>query len=1151
MSLRRFVIVLFFSAAAFAQTASLTGRVTDQTGAVVPGAAVSVTSDSSGVKTSVKTNNEGLYSVSALLPGTYTVVVSKDGFQILRQTGLELAVQQVAKLDLTLQMGALTQTIQVQAQSILLESETSTVGQVIQNKQISDLPLLGRNTYALAMLVPGVRPSGGVNNLVIDQISTVSYSINGQRATANEFLLDGAPNSAPSQNQPVINANPDMVQEFKVETNSFSAEYGRAAGGVFNVITRSGSNDYHFSLYEFLRNDKLNANDFFANHAGQERPPFKLNQFGGTIGGPVRIPKLYDGRNRTFFFIGAELVRFVEGITFTGTVPRADQLAGDFTNTLNAAGKLITIYDPLTTRGNPSGSGSTRTAFPGNRIPADRFDLVARNAAHYFPAPNAAGNPFTGVNNYVRVDGNRVNKDSVSYRIDHYFNDRNRFFARYSTDDTPFVRAAPYGRDNPASPGAGPQDFGRSNTVVEDTHTFSPTLIGTLRYSYTRLTNFRTPVSNGFDLATLGLPANLGPQIEPRAFPNFGITGFSVSGSIPNIVVGGALGATDLIRLANETHAAQSSLTKSLTRHTLKAGFEYRVIRFNNTQTGANSPLFTFTPAFTQGANPSSSSATAGYAFASFLLGYPASASVTPAPALANQTKYFGGYIQDTFKATSRLTLNLGLRWEMETPRTDRFNQLTNFDYNSTPPLNAPGLNLKGVLTFVGVDGLPRTNTKFDGNNFAPRLGFAYQATPKTVLRGGAGIFYASVTGIGSGIAAFGLSGFTAQSTMVTSLDGFTPYHTLSNPYPEGLNKATGSSLGPATQLGQNISFTDRGNVTPYSGQWNFNIQREWPGKILFEVGYLGSRGLKFPQGNRQLNQLPDAALALGNGLRTQVANPFFGQVDTGPLAQPTVARAQLLRPYPHFLNVTSQNATFSNSTYHALTAKVEKRFARGLNAMGSYTYSKNMDLGIGPFAGETVGGGGYQNWNDLRSEWSVSTLDQTQRLLSNVVYELPFWKSGKHVTGKLLGGWQISGIVSLLGGGPLGISSSTNNTYSQGGGQRPNWTGVSAKLDHPTPERWLDTTQFANPPAYTFGNSARTYSGLRSDGTRQLDISLIKNTKIAEKVNLQFRAESFNVTNTPRFEPPNQTFGNAQFGVVSAMGNLPRVMQFALKLSY
>jgi len=575
------------------------------------------------------------------------------------------------------------------------------------------------------------------------------------------------------------------------------------------------------------------------------------------------------------------------------------------------------------------------------------------------------------------------------------------------------------------------------------------------------------------------------------------------------------------------------------------------VIQFNNLQTGANTPGFNFDKGFTQGPDPTVSSAAGGAALASFLLGYPASGSALPSPGVANQTKYYAAFVQDTYRITSKLTLNLGLRWEMETPRTDRFNQLTNFDYGTAPPLTAPGLNLHGVLTFAGVNGLPRTNTRFDGNNYGPRIGFAWQLTPNTVIRGGGGFFYSIMTGIGSGPGAFGVSGFQAQTNMVsTTPDGLMPLNTLSNPYPTGILQPTGSRLGPATLLGQAITFTDRGNVTPYSEQWNFNIQRQLPGSILFEVGYMGSHGLKLPQ-NLSLNQLPDSALALGAALRTQVPNPFYGQITSGAYAGKTIAQAQLLRPYPQFDTVTSANATAASSVYHALTVKAEKHYAKGLTVMASYTYSKVMDYGISSFGGEDVNGGTFQNNQNLRLERSVSALDQTNRFVFNTVYEIPFFRNSHGPAQKILGGWELGLIVNAYSGVPLGMTSAVNNTFSQGGGQRPNWSGVSAALSDPTPQRWFDTSQFTAPPAYTFGNVARTLTGLRGSPARQADLSAIKNTRIRERVNLQFRSEFFNLTNTPRFAPPNTTQGSALFGVVSAMENQPRVIQFALKLLY
>lgn len=1139
--------LVLFASAAFAQTASITGRITDATGAVVPAAEVAAKSTGTNVVVSTRSNTDGYFNIPNLLPGVYEITVNKAGFSPVKETGLELRVDQVARLDLKLQVGAVAQSMEVSSSAVLLDSETSALGQVVGSKQITELPLLGRNPYALAMLVPGVRPSIGVNNLPIDQISTVSFAINGQRAANNEFLLDGAPNSAPAQNQPVINTTPDLVQEFKVETNNFSAEYGKSAGGVFNVVTRSGTNEFHGSLYEFFRNTLLNANDFFSNNAGNARAPFKYNQFGGTIGGPVFIPKVYNGRNKTFFFVSEESVRFIQGLTFVGTEPTPTLLSGNFSNDRNAAGQLITIYDPATTT-NVNGT-LTRMAFPGNIIPASRINPVALAIAKYLPAPNQPGALYTGVNNYVRNDANRISKDTVSYKVDEYFSESNRFFARYSADDTPDIRAGAYGATNIASPSAGPQTFGRRNSVVEDTQTISPTWLATVRYSFTRLSNQRPPYSNGFDLGTLGLPESLNSQLFPHAFPDITITGYSVSSSVSNIITGGLLGATDYIRANNSVSALEGTTTKNLSKHELKAGAEFRVIQLNTLQDGANSPVFSFAPTFTQGPNATAASSTAGAALASFLLGIPGG-SAAPAPSLAMTTKYYALFLQDNYKVTSRLTLNMGIRWEYESPRTDRFNQFTNFNYSAVPPITAPGLNLHGALSFVGVGGVSRYQSSPDLNNFAPRFGFAYRVDDKTVVRGGGGIFFADNWGVGTGSTGFGSAGFFTTTNIVTSLDGATPIVSLSNPFPNGLVQPTGNKLGSATLLGQAVDFYDRNNATPYSASWHFSIQRELRKNMMLEVGYTGSRGLKMPFGV-QLNELPDADLALGSQLRTLVPNPFYPQITSGTLSSPTVAYAQLLLKYPQFGQVTSDNANLANSSYHALEAKFEKRYAHGLTVLGSYTYSKNMDIGIGAFSGDNISAGVIQDYNYLRGEYAPSALDQTHRFVGNAVYELPFLKSQQGVVGRILGGWETGLIVSLYSGSPLGISESTSTTDAQGGNQRPNWTGVSAALSNPTPQEWFNTAQFTLAPQYTFGNVARTLGGLRSDGLKELDFTLNKTFAIHERLKLQFRAECFNLTNTPQFAPPGTALGAAGFGVVSTQNNQPRIVQMALKLLY
>ena len=940
---RRGIILLLASAGlAGAQTGRITGRVSDPSGAPIPNAVVKAVQTSTNLERNTTTSPDGYYTFPSLSPGTYAVTVQSSGFKPTTQNGLQLQVDQDFRLDFAVQLGSITEQVVVTAEAPLLDTESHSIGQAIQGKQIVNLPMLGRNAYSLGGLVPGVRISRGMNDLPVDQISTSSVSINGAPGNGNEFLLDGAPNTAAAQNQPIIYPNADSVQEFRVETNNFNAEYGRSAGGVFNVVTKSGTNQLHGDLYEFLRNDKLNSNDFFANQAGRSVAPFKFNQFGGVLGGPVVLPHIYHGRDKTFFFVSTEIVRFVQGVTYSATVPDPRQLTGDFSQTRNAAGQTVTIYDPATTVQNSAGV-YTRTAFPGNRIPTNRINSVAGNILRYWPAPNTAGAPFTGTNNYIRTDSNNIQKNTFSARVDHNFTSDTRMFVRSSYDDTPWTRALPYGPQNIGAPGFGPQEFIRYNNVAELSHVFTPTLISTFRASFSRLSNQRNPPSNGFDLSQLGFPANLAGQVgAPAAFPAVDITGLSVSSSISNNSRTGALGSTGIINFGMNNYTFQGSVTKNLNQHTLKTGAEFRVIQLNTLQTGDASNGFSFSNAFTQGPNAAQATNTAGVALASFLLGLP-SGSVNPSPALAMETKYYSAFFQDDWKVTKNFTLNLGVRYDVETPRTERYDRLTNFDYSAASPLQVSGLNLRGGLAFVNTGGLPRYQANIDTNNVAPRVGFSWHVDPKTVIRGGAGLFYGTNWGFGAQGSQFGISGFTAATSLVSSLDGVTPVATLSNPYPTGLNAATGSSLGAVTLLGQDITFFDRGNVTPYTGQWNFNVQRELPKSVLLDVSYVGTRGLKL-QMSPERNQSPDSALALGGNLRTLVANPFYRVITNGALSGATVSRAQLLRPYPQFTSMISTVANIGSSNYHALQVKIEKRYSKNLTLLAAYTYSKMID---------------------------------------------------------------------------------------------------------------------------------------------------------------------------------------------------------------
>ncbi len=1143
----RVALALVFGMVLSAQTptAEIAGRITDSTGAAVPRVTVTATNMNTGVQRQTITPLDGYYTVPLLRPGEYRITIEKEGFRTVIREGIQLVVRQVARIDFVLAVGAVTETVTVTAAAPLLESETATIGQLVDSKRIQEIPLRGRNPYGLVGLIPGARVPVSWQDLPVDMNLSQYASIGGARGNQNEFLLDGVPNTNVVSSGPNIFPSPDSLQEFKVETSSHSAEYGRAAGGVFSVVTKSGTNTLHGSAWEFHRDQRLNANDFFANRAGLRKPVFTFNQFGATLGGPVR-------RDKTFFFGSYEGARQRQGIVYLGQVPTAAERAGDFSEVRTAQGQPILIYDPLTSRSDPASPGrSIRDAFSNQIVPRTRQSKVALALQDYLPLPNTRGSNFTNAGNFISANSDAVNKDIFMVKVDHAVSRKQSLGGSVHYDRAPWNRPNAYG--NVATPTWGPQVFERRGVVVDDTYTLNPTTVLDFRYGLSRLTNLRLPLSYGLDITTLGFPASYASATKVPSVPEIAVVGFAGSFS-GNPVLGNQrlLGASDVIIFGLDTHSWNGSVSRVQGKHSLKAGIDFRLIRSNTWQ--VTEKVFSFDRAFVQGPDPTRASTTAGYGYASFLLGTPAGGTTALSPAIAAQYQYYAGYVQDTFRATPRLTLNLGLRYEYSAPRTDRFNQLTNFDVNGAVPLAAPGLNLRGVLQFPATGGLPRGQTNPDRNNFAPRFGLSYQISRKTVVRGGGGVFYAPLQ---SGTGADGLSGFSAQTAVLTSLDGITPLDFLDNPYPRGIVQPTGGSLGSKTLLGQSVAYVQRGEVTPYSLQWNADVQHQLPGAVLFDVAYVGSRGVKLA-GGRTWNQLPDQYLGLGNDLRTLVANPFFGQIAQGPLGAATVARAQLLRPFPQFGDVTAASSGFGNSIYHSLQVKAEKQFAKGLTFLASYTFSKLIDDVGGPFAGEATGAAGIQNWNNLRAERAVSNLDQPHSLVASYIWELP-WGPGKRfiggdqgVIGKIVGGWQVQGVTAFQSGSAIGVSASPNTTFSQGGGQRANWTGNSANLGSAaTIDRWFDTSQFSAPAPYTFGTASRSMGNVRAAGTRNFDFTIAKNTSIREEHRIQFRAEFFNLFNTPWFSPPGGVLGTPTFGIVSSQMNRPRVIQLGLKYSF
>jgi outer membrane receptor protein involved in Fe transport len=1161
-------LTLIFSGLCAAQTAngSISGEVRDPALAAIPNARVTLTNVATNETRRTLSSPQGVYTFPLLPPATYRIEAEVMGFKRFIRDNLKLDVALVLTLDIPMEIGAATDSVTVTGEAPPLEEGTSSLAHIIENERIVNLPTNGRNSYGFATLVPGVRASKGFTQVAYGMYNDQFVSINGSRPNQNAFTLDGGNNTNPAFNGPGYFPSVDEVQEYKVQTNNFSAEFSNSAGGVVNLITKSGTNSLHGSLYEFLRNDKLTGTDFFVNRGGLKKSALRYNQFGGTAGGPLLIPKLYNGRDRTFFFGSYEGLRWVRGITAAGTMPTDLERSGDFSQTRTASGQLITVYDPLTSRPDPNQPGQfIRSAFPGNIVPSNRFDAVSRNLLPFIPRGNVPGVAFTNLNNFISNASSPVHKNGFTARVDHSLTQNQKVFARFSLNNTPVSRPEIYGHDLYISePINGAVDqLNQRQAVVNYTNALSPRLVLELSSSFLRYSIQRKGPGNDFDPVQLGFPVYY-RQLQPALVPCFpGITITNLGVSIPVADVGGGLiGNCQLLHDSYESFHEYANVTNTRGSHNLKFGGNFGTNRLATGRYGVANQSYSYTPGFTQGPNPLAGSATAGVAFASFLLGTPSSGSVTTnGPGQNLLYRYYGIYFQDDWKVTSKLTLNLGVRYDYQSPWTERYNRIADFNFTAPSPLQVPGLQLVGGLFYPGVGDTPRGQFNADRKNLGPRFGYAYTLNKSTVLRGGYGIFFAPITGGGYNGSAVPISGFQSSSAMNPSTDGITPTNYMSNAFPDGFVRAPGNTQGLATLLGQSVTGMDRDRHTPYAQQWNFDIQRTLPLNLLLDVAYAGSRGLRL-FGSLNYNQLYNADLALGDALRQQVPNPFFGLITAGPLSTPTVQRSQLLRPYPQFTGVTAGNASYGASTYHALQAKLERRFAHGFSMLISYTFSKLLDdiaSTTTGFPGETFSGGGYQdNWN-RKKERAPAQFDSPHYLAINSVYELPIGRGKRYAPRNALldgviGGWQLNGIATFQSGVPLQVVVASNTLNNYGGAQRPNWSGVAASLSGPVSQRlnnYFDTSQFTLPAPYTYGNAARLLSGLRAPGLANLDLSIFKNFAIRESVKLQFRAESFNTMNHPQFSLPNTSIGSSSAGVIGTQANLPRDIQFAVKLLF
>jgi outer membrane receptor protein involved in Fe transport len=1076
-------------------TADLVGTITDSSGAVVPGAKVVITNQGTGVSRSAMTGDEGNYIFTSLQPGTYTLTAEAAGFSRVERTGVQLQVNQRAQVDLTLAVGR-GETVVIEGTAPLLETQSSVLGSVIQERQVQDLPLNGRNFVQLATLAPGVSGAGsGMRGTIMsgtrpdDLRPGTELFVNGNRENSNNYLYDGIDNNTRLTLVIVMRPNVEAIKEFKVQTNLFSAEQGRNPGGQVNVVTKSGGNEVHGAAYGFLRNERFDANNFFANRAGQKKPPFKQHQFGGAVGGPIV-------RNKTFFFADYDGFRQELGRVFVNTVPTLKMRRGDFSE-LSAP-----IYDPLTTVALPGG-GFSRQPFPGNIIPQDRWDPVTAKLMNAYPAPSSSALS----NNLVTTPTRTQDWNQFDVRIDHTQSERNNFLARYSWSKTattnPYTFPAVELAGVSKAVGLGNEDTfaGTSGLVAQHAvlgwvHVFSPRLVLDSRVGYNRfdLDFAQAGVAAGDELGEqLGVP-NANQQEEQNGIPIFspaGYTGIGQSRSLP-------------ILRDERTFQYVANLTYAADKHTFKAGLDVRRRHMGEFQTNRGNGRFNFGPNITN--NPANN--TGGHAMASFLLGAPSliEQDYLLADVAIRGTEY-GVYVADDWRATSKLTLNLGLRYELDTPFSERANQWASFDPNTATVLVA-GRN--GVSETAGIKTFKKA--------LAPRLGFAYQLGPHTVVRGGAGIFW-NTPGHGGNVLRlhrhlpFGpIYSFNPGNQFVTRRvsDGFPTIPPLNLAFADN---PTGSVIGvdPDYQPG-------------YAQQFNLTFQRELPWSLLLKASYVGNLGRHLDTAYN-LNQAVPGSGPVNN------RRPFFA-VRPG-LADVTWAVSD------------------GTSDYHAFQFSAEKRLTHGFGGLLSYTWGHSIDT-----VGQSFGGGADgplpQDPRNRLADRGNSPFDIRHRLTIAWTYQLPFgkgrrWLNGDGLAAYLLGGWQINGINTFQTGLPFTptLNAATVNT---GTGSRPNRVGEGT-LANPTVDRWFDTAALATPAQFTYGDSGRNI--LYGPGRVNFDFSLFKEFRVKEGVGVQFRAEAFNLFNTPQFDLPNAAIGAGNAGTITAIVGTPRQIQFGAKIVF
>lgn len=1143
--------LLALSAWAQSYQGGIRGNIVDSSGSAVSNAKVTLTNQGTNESRSTISSSSGEYVFNTVDPATYSVTAEAPSFKKFIHRDIVVATQQVVTSDVQLELGAVSQSVEVTEEVPIVESSNASNGQVIDSQKMTDLPNLGRNPFLLSKLSTNVVPAGDPRfNRFQDQSGSSQISVAGGPVRGNNYLIDGVP-ITDSVNRAVIIPSIEGTQEMKIQEGTYDATMGRTGGGVFNTYLKSGSNSLHGSALGYTRQTDWAANSYFRNAAGQPRAETPFYNWAFSLGGPVYIPKVYNGRNKSFFYVVTESYRQQSPLSDQYTLPTAAERTGDFSRSTR------TIYDPLaptracTPADNcPAGVVNTRVPFAGNRIPSTRINPVGQSVLNAMPLP------LTGASDVVNFTG----ADTLSDRADEYTAKLDQEILPWWKMNASYLH---YKSKEPggntlgtilASSSGSPYLLYRKvdATQVNSVMTPNATTVYSLRFGFNRFPNVTNPFNAGVSPSTLGFSPAYTNSIQSIYLPEFDFNNNSFSNVSPSNTV-------------FYSRNFLGSVSKFVGRHSFTFGADYRALHTDFLNLGNTAGTFAFNGVFTQ-QSPTTANNT-GLDFADALLGYPSSGSVNTSTKLYTNVHYVAGYIQDDYRVSSKLTLNLGLRYEFETGISEQnSNYVVGFDRNAINPLasQVSGITPRGVIQFARTNGIGGSCCSPSKTKWGPRIGVAFALNDKTIIRGGFGMFYAPFRFADDQSLA---PGYTQITPYVASNNGnATPANSLSNPFPNGIGQPVGNTLGALTAIGSNFNFLDQNTTSGLVYQYSVDIQRQLPYNMMFEVGYLGStsRHLQTSStGNStyDINQVPNQYLSLGSALGGAVANPYYpATIGRGIIGSPTTTLAQTLRPFSEYGNVNVATNP-AHAQYHSLIAKAQKRMSAGLTFLSSFTWSRNMDneFSTGNFF-TTNNAGQPQDAYNLNAEYSLAVVDTPLRWANTLSYELPFGRGKQFLgsTGKWLdlaiGGWQVNFTSIYQTGFPLTIYSNTNlNAILGTGVQRPNATGISPEVSGSVESRlrgYINPAAFAAAPAYTFGNVARTIP-YRGPGMKNWDSSLFKNFAVTEKFHAEFRAEAMNTFNSPQFANPGTRFGSSTFGVISNQVNFSRLLQLGVRFAF